>query len=167
MWTLNHPTQSDARHMWRIARDSGVLDLNSSYSYLLWCTDFSSTSAVARVDGDPIGFVSGYLRPSGSLMIWQVGVDEAYRGKGLAASMLAWLSDSLATLQGEPLIMETTVTQSNTASRALFAGFARRRDMELTESTGFGVDLFPDAHEAEPLLRLTPLKHLDHPKNSA
>lgn len=110
--------------MWRIARDSGVLDLNSSYAYLLWCTDFPSTSAVARVDGEPIGFVAGYLRPSGSLMIWQVGVDEAYRGFGLAASMLGWLADSLATLQGEPLVMETTVTQSNTASRALFAGFA-------------------------------------------
>lgn len=40
--------------MWRIARDSGVLDLNSSYAYLLWCTDFPSTSAVARVDGEPI-----------------------------------------------------------------------------------------------------------------
>lgn len=113
--------------MWRIARDSGVLDLNSSYAYLLWCTDFPSTSAVARVDGEPIGFIAGYLRPSGSLMIWQVGVDEAYRGFGLAASMLGWLADSLATLQGEPLVIETTVTQSNTASRALFAGFARRR----------------------------------------
>ncbi len=100
-------------------------------------------------------------------MIWQVGVDETYRGKGLAASMLAWLADSLATLQGEPLVMETTVTQSNTASRALFAGFARRRDMELTESAGFGVDLFPDAHEAEPLLRLTPHDLHIAPSNSA
>nr|WP_309224122.1 MULTISPECIES: diaminobutyrate acetyltransferase [unclassified Mycobacteroides] len=153
---MSHPLQSDARHMWRIARDSGVLDVNSSYSYLLWCTDFPSTSAVARVDDKVVGFVTGYIRPSGSLMIWQVGVDEAYRGKGLAATLLAWLADSLATLQGEPLIMETTVTQSNTASRALFAGFARRRDMNLVESNGFSADLFPDAHEAEPLLRLTP-----------
>lgn len=153
--------------MWRIARDSGVLDLNSSYAYLLWCTDFPSTSAVARMDGEPIGFIAGYLRPSGSLMIWQVGVDEAYRGFGLAASMLGWLADSLATLQGEPLVMETTVTQSNTASRALFAGFARRRDMRLTESPGFGEDLFPDAHEAEPLLRLIPLKPHQAPRESA
>ncbi|WP_268793817.1 diaminobutyrate acetyltransferase [Mycobacteroides saopaulense] len=164
---MSHPTQSDALHMWRIARDSGVLDLNSSYSYVLWCTDFPSTSAVAKVGDEVIGYVTGYLRPSGSLMIWQVGVDEAYRGNGLAASMLAWLADSLATLQGEPLVMETTVTQSNTASRALFAGFARRRGMELTESHGFGVDLFPDAHEAEPLLRLTPQEHMKRPNNSA
>ncbi|MGL5441179.1 MAG: diaminobutyrate acetyltransferase [[Mycobacterium] stephanolepidis] len=164
---MGHPTQSDARHMWRIARDSGVLDVNSSYAYLLWCTDFPSTAAVARVDDRTIGFVTGYLRPSGSLMIWQVGVDEAHRGKGLAASMLGWLADSLATLQGEPLVMETTVTQSNTASRALFAGFARRRDMELTESAGFDEDLFPDAHEAEPLLRLTPLDPHKTPSHSA
>ncbi|MBA0047328.1 diaminobutyrate acetyltransferase [Mycobacteroides sp. LB1] len=164
---MSHPTQSDARHMWRMARDSGVLDVNSSYSYLLWCTDFPSTSVVATIDNQPVGFITGYIRPSGSLMIWQVGVDEASRGKGLAASMLAWLADSLAALQGEPLVMETTVTQSNMASRALFAGFARRRGMVLTESTGFGLELFPDAHEAEPLLRLTPQDPHKTPNNRA
>lgn len=142
--------------MWRIARDSKVLDLNSSYAYVLWCKDFPTTSVVARVDDEPAGFITGYLRPTGSLMIWQVAVDDAFRGLGLAQSMLGWLADSVATLHGEPVTVETTVAQSNTASRALFSGFARRRGMSLTESEGFNAELFPDAHEDEPLLRLTP-----------
>ncbi|CAO0837892.1 L-2,4-diaminobutyric acid acetyltransferase OS=Streptomyces microflavus OX=1919 GN=ectA_1 PE=3 SV=1 [Streptomyces microflavus] len=54
----------DGAAIWRIARDSEVLDLNSSYSYLLWCRDFAATSAVARgEDGEPIAFVTGYIRP--------------------------------------------------------------------------------------------------------
>ncbi len=55
----------DGAAIWRIARDSKVLDLNSSYSYLLWCRDFAATSAVARGEnGEPIAFVTGYLRPT-------------------------------------------------------------------------------------------------------
>ena len=58
------PQIDDGVRLWEIARDSKVLDLNSSYAYLLWCRDFSATSIVAEVDGRVVGFVSGYTRPS-------------------------------------------------------------------------------------------------------
>lgn len=38
---LDHPGVEDGAAIWRIARDSRTLDLNSSYSYLLWCRDFA------------------------------------------------------------------------------------------------------------------------------
>src|SRR3954469_14238353 len=47
-YQLDQPGVADGAAIWRIARDSKVLDLNSSYSYLLWCRDFAATSAVAR-----------------------------------------------------------------------------------------------------------------------
>src|SRR5437879_5926964 len=47
---LDTPTVEDGAAIWRIARDSQTLDLNSSYSYLLWCRDFARTSVVARDD---------------------------------------------------------------------------------------------------------------------
>ena len=53
------PQIDDGVRLWEIARDSKVLDLNSSYAYLLWCRDFSATSIVAEVDGRVVGFVSG------------------------------------------------------------------------------------------------------------
>lgn len=85
--------------MWRIARDSQALDLNSSYSYLLWCRDFAGTSVVARgEDGGPIGFVTGYVRPERpqTLVVWQVAVDDEHRGRGLAGAMLDGLTDRVA-----------------------------------------------------------------------
>ncbi|RBL85135.1 diaminobutyrate acetyltransferase, partial [Streptomyces cavourensis] len=61
--SIDTPRVEDGAAIWRIARDSEVLDLNSSYSYLLWCRDFAATSAVARgEDGEPIAFVTGYIR---------------------------------------------------------------------------------------------------------
>src|SRR3954468_5062814 len=88
---IESPRVEDGAAIWRIARDSEVLDLNSSYSYLLWCRDFAGTSAVARDDaGEPIAFITGYVRPErpSTLVVWQVAVDHAHRGHGLAGLLL-------------------------------------------------------------------------------
>src|SRR3954453_20075010 len=81
---IDRPEVADGAALWRIARDSEALDLNSSYSYLLWCRDFAATSAVARgADGNPVGFLTGYVRPEQphTLFVWQVAVDAAQRGR--------------------------------------------------------------------------------------
>ena len=44
--------------MWRVARDSGTLDLNTSYAYLLLARDFAQTSRIAVHDGAVVGFIS-------------------------------------------------------------------------------------------------------------
>lgn len=154
---LTHPTAADGADLYRIARDSRTLDLNSSYSYVLWCNDFGESSVVARSNGEVVGFITGYRRPTQTLMIWQVAVDARFRRRGLGLTMLEWLADAAARYEPRELIVETTVAPGNTASRAMFAKFAERRAMELEELPGFGAELFPDDHEPEPLLRMTPV----------
>ena len=140
--------------MWRMARDSKVLDLNASYAYLLWCRDFAGTSVVATVDGEPAGFVTGYLRPEAPevLMVWQVAVDREHRGRGLAGRMLRDLSDRV----GAPYL-ETTITPDNEASVALFTRFAADRGAALTREPVFDAGQFPDAHQTELLYRIGPI----------
>ncbi|MFF7445229.1 MULTISPECIES: diaminobutyrate acetyltransferase [unclassified Streptomyces] len=157
---IDRPSVADGAALWRIARDSKVLDLNSSYSYLLWCRDFAATSAVARDErGEPVGFVTGYLRPDRprTLLVWQVAVDEAQRGRGLAGALL----DSLvARVSAEHRItaVETTITPGNTASERLFGAFAERHDAGLEREVLFDGGLFPDGpHEPEVLYRIGPL----------
>ncbi|GHB29084.1 diaminobutyrate acetyltransferase [Streptomyces clavifer] len=149
----------DGAAIWRIARDSEVLDLNSSYSYLLWCRDFAATSVVARDEtGGPIGFVTGYLRPDrpGTLVVWQVAVDSAHRGKGLAATLLDALTTRVASDQGLASV-ETTVTPDNTASDRLFTSFAQRHDVPLEREVLFDGELFPEGtHLPEVLYRIGP-----------
>lgn len=157
---IDAPTVDDGAALWRIARDSGKLDLNSSYSYLLWCRDFAGTSVVARTDdGRPVGFVTGYVRPErpGTLLVWQVAVDSAQRGRGLAARLLDALAARVAPGLG-PLTVETTVTRDNTASERLFTSFAERHGAAVEREVLFAAGQFPDGpHEPEVLFRIGPL----------
>ncbi|MFF4532147.1 diaminobutyrate acetyltransferase [Streptomyces sp. NPDC001407] len=158
--TLDTPRVEDGAAIWRIARDSKALDLNSSYSYLLWCRDFAATSAVARgADGEPTGFVTGYVRPDRphTLVVWQVAVDHAHRGRGLAAALLDGLVARVSRELGVRGV-ETTVTPDNTASNRLFASFAERHGAPVEREVLFDDGLFPDGgHAPEVLHRIGPL----------
>ncbi|MFI8951298.1 diaminobutyrate acetyltransferase [Streptomyces sp. NPDC053750] len=157
---IDRPRVADGAALWRIARDSKVLDLNSSYSYLLWCRDFAATSAVARDGhGVPVGFVTGYVRPDrpDTLLVWQVAVDEAYRGRRLAASLLDGLAARTVAESGTTTV-ETTISPDNTASQRLFTSFAARHNARLEREVLFDTDLFPEgSHEPEVLYRIGPL----------
>jgi L-2,4-diaminobutyric acid acetyltransferase len=157
---IDRPSVADGTALWRIAKESGTLDVNSSYSYLLWCRDFAGTSAVARSEGgEPVGFVTGYVRPEApeTLFVWQVAVDGAYRGRGLAAALLDGLTARVAAER--PLTtVETTITPGNTASERLFTSYAARHGADVTREVLFDTGLFPDGpHDPEVLYHIGPL----------
>jgi L-2,4-diaminobutyric acid acetyltransferase len=149
----------DGAAIWRIARDSEVLDLNSSYSYLLWCRDFAATSVVARsTDGEPVAFVTGYIRPERphTLLVWQVAVDREHRGQGLARVLLDALTARLAD-RGVHTV-ETTITPDNAASDRLFRSYAERHKASLSREVLFDGVLFPEGtHLPEVLYRIGPV----------
>jgi L-2,4-diaminobutyric acid acetyltransferase len=158
---IDRPDVADGAALWRIAKDSGTLDLNSSYSYLLWCRDFAGTTAVVRAgsDGRPVGFVTAYLRPDRprTLLVWQVAVDSAQRGRGLAARMLDALTARVVDEHGVTGI-ETTITPGNTASERLFTSYARRHSATVDREVLFETRQFPDGpHDPEVLYRIGPL----------
>ncbi|KQX50153.1 hypothetical protein ASE09_17150 [Streptomyces sp. Root66D1] len=159
---------SDGSALWRIARDSGELDVNSPYSYLLWCRDFADTTAVARdAEGRPVGFVTGYLRPDAprTLFVWQVAVDGSHRGTGVAGALLDALAARVAAERGLDR-MEATVTPGNAPSDRMFRSYARRHGATVTQEVLFPSTAFPGApgtdgtgHEPEVLYRIGPLTY--------
>lgn len=153
---IERPRLADGSALWRIARDSTVLDLNSSYAYVLWARDFAETTAIAKVDGAVAGFVTGYLRPDqpDTLFVWQVAVDEAYRGAGIAGKLLRGLLDRLQA--NGVRYLETTITSDNEASIRLFSALARDRGTEIVRDKLFTADVFPDGHDDEDLYRIGP-----------
>lgn len=157
---IDHPTVADGAALWRIAKESGSLDLNSSYSYLLWSRDFAGTSAVARgADGKPVGFLTGYLRPErpGTLLVWQVAVDASQRGRGLAARLLDGVVARVMAEHGVTSV-ETTITPGNTASERLFTSFAARHGAVVERTVLFDREQFPDGpHDPEVLYEIGPL----------
>ncbi|WP_236700346.1 diaminobutyrate acetyltransferase [Allosalinactinospora lopnorensis] len=155
------PSLDDGRHLWRLAGEAG-LDVNSPYAYLLWCRDFAKTSVVAHDDQHELrGFVIGYVRPDrpDTYFLWQVAVDPSFQGRRLARRMLDHIGERIASRGIAHL--EATVTPDNTASRALFASFARDRGAPLEWTPLFEHEHFPregsEGHEPEELVRIGPL----------
>jgi L-2,4-diaminobutyric acid acetyltransferase len=153
---IDTPLVADGPALHRITRASGVLDVNSCYAYLLWCRDFSRTSAVARLDGVVVGFVTGFLRPEApdTLLVWQVAVDAGQRGNGVAGKLLNQLVDRW--VAHGVRYLETTISADNTRSIKLFSGLARRHGTKITRQELFPATLFPDAHLGEDLYRIGP-----------
>ncbi|MQA07389.1 MAG: diaminobutyrate acetyltransferase [Pseudonocardiaceae bacterium] len=154
---IESPSKADGAAVWRIARGSHKLDLNSSYAYLLWCHDFADTSVVARVDDRTVGFVIGYRKPTAQdiAVVWQVAVDDSQRGRGLAGRLLDDLFRRLTASGVRHL--ETTITPDNEASIRLFSSFAKRWNASLESTELFAAADFPDEHEPEYLYRIGPL----------
>ncbi|MDQ4104332.1 MAG: diaminobutyrate acetyltransferase [Actinomycetota bacterium] len=153
---IEAPSTSDGSDIWRIARDSNELDLNSSYAYLLWCRDFAGTSAVARADGDVVGFVIGYVRPQApdTLVTWQIAVHAVHRGRRIATALL---HDVMRRASGAGVTyLETTITSGNEASIGLFGALAARWGAPVQRSPLFHSAQFPDEHDTEELFRIGP-----------
>jgi L-2,4-diaminobutyric acid acetyltransferase len=157
---LAAPTPADAADLWRTARDSGSLDLNSPYAYLLVATDWADTSVVAHDDEGLVGFVAGYRPPTDPdhAFVWQVAVAGRARGRGVARHLLQGMLARPGNLDAR--FLTATVTPSNAASLALFGGLARSLQVPCERRERFPAALFPaelGTHEPELELRIGPL----------
>ena len=105
-----------------------------------------------------MGFISAHFIPerSDTLFIWQVAVDKDCRGQGLATQMLKHILDRPQCAQVRWL--ETTVTESNQASWALFDRLAVELSTELERIVMFDRQKhFEGEHDTELLARIGPI----------
>lgn len=157
---LRTPTLSDGMEVFRLVERCPPLDANSSYCNFLQCGHFSTTSVAAEMNGEIVGFISGYIKPGqeNTLFIWQVAVDERARGQGLASKMLMHILQRAQCQQVSHL--ETTITEDNEGSWALFKRFAKTLSADLQSSIFLDKQIhFDGAHDSESLVRIGPFTH--------
>lgn len=137
--------------MWRLA--ARTVDINSPYSYLLLGEYFAENCAVAELDGDLVGFVTGFrpFEDPETLFIWQIAVDQSVQGHGVASRLL----DDVVGRPRVPRLryLEATVTPDNGASKKLFRAFAERWKAECHEEELFSRSDFPPDETHEPEIR--------------
>jgi L-2,4-diaminobutyric acid acetyltransferase len=153
------PGIHDGKAIWQLAVDSGKLDINSAYCYIMLCEYFADTCVVAEVDGKMVGFVTGYYPPGKpkTLFVWQIAVASAHRGGGIADGLLEHLLSSPSGRRAQ--FIETTISPSNKASLRLFDKLAVKLAAPSITAQGFSASLFPNGvHEDENLIRIGPLK---------
>ncbi len=154
---LRKPYVEDGEAIWQLVKETGVLDLNSPYSYLMLCKHFCNTCVVAEHNEKIVGFISGFKPPANPdvIFIWQVAVAESQRKHGLGISMLKAILAREECREVE--LLELTVSPSNVPAQALYHKLARDLDVPCDVSECFSADLFPAGnHEPEMLYRIGP-----------
>ncbi len=156
--TLRTPHSEDGLAVHQLVEQSPPLDTNSLYCNLLQASHFAKTSIAAEAEGELVGFVSGYRKPSAedTYFLWQVVVGEKARGQGLAKRMIRSLMerDALSDIS----YLETTITPDNEPSQRLFKSLAREWETELDVDILFEKDNhFGGRHESEELYRIGPI----------
>src|SRR5690606_2395389 len=119
-------------------------------AYMLYCRDYPLTCRVATADETVAGFVLGNIPPErpNALFVWQIAVSPRHQGIGLASRML---DDILNDPSVYVEMVETTITDDNTASQRLFHSLAARwGGAEVRKRPLFEESHFPDQHDAEP-----------------
>lgn len=156
---FNQPSRDDGRAVFQLINACPPLDTNSLYCNLLQCHHFASTSVAARWHDELVGFISAYRVPDKPdvLFIWQVAVAEKARGHGVASRMIAHILDREVCQTVR--FIETTITQANEASWALFGRVAKSFGASLSSEDLFTKEQhFSGQHDTELLVTIGPLE---------
>ncbi|MFV2197088.1 diaminobutyrate acetyltransferase [Nocardiopsis sp. LOL_012] len=154
---FRRPVPADARAVRDLVRESDQLDDNSEYYYMIWFRDFAATSVVAELDGEVIGFLTGYRRPDApeTYFVWQ----EAVRPRHGIPFLGVKLFDHAV---GEQLLngaryVEATVSEENTPIVMVLKRFAKRWSAPTHKSVLFSSADFGGGHHEETLYRIGPV----------
>jgi L-2,4-diaminobutyric acid acetyltransferase len=133
------------------------LDDNSLYCNLLQASHFAGTCAVAEIESELVGWVSAYVPPDqpDTLFVWQVCVDEAAKGQGLARRLILDVLSRPACRH--VTMLECTITADNEPSWALFRSLARHLGAQLQQAEHFARERhFAGQHDSEYAVRIGP-----------
>ena len=156
---LRHPTAADGYAVNQLVAANPPLDPNSIYCNLLQCSHFAGTAIAAFKGEQMVGFASGYVLPNepNVLFVWQIVVDRAARGLGLAKKLVKAQLASDACQQVTH--MHTTITPDNDASWGVFKSLARDLSADLNSDVYFEKDThFGGVHDDEHRLVIGPFK---------
>lgn len=153
------PRREDGAGVWRLIRETESLDDNSMYCNLLQCTHFASTCALAEINGEIVGWMSGYIPPEtpDTLFVWQICVSGKARGQGLAKRLIRAVLARNACARVRRI--QSTITDANDASWALFGSIAEALDTDMERKAHFRRDEhFDGLHDTEFLVTIGPFE---------
>lgn len=155
--TIEAPKSEDGAAVHDLIAACPPLDTNSLYMNLIQTTHFAETCALAREDGEVIGWVSGHIPPEEPevFFLWQVAIGERARGKRIPKRLVADIFSRPSCK--DVRYLKTTITPDNEASWGLFKSLARWLDAPLQESPFFDEDKhFKGRHDSEILVTIGP-----------
>ena len=155
--TIGAPKSEDGAAVHDLIAACPPLDTNSLYMNLIQTTHFAETCALAREDGEVIGWVSGHIPPEEPdvFFLWQVAIGEKARGKRIPKRLVADIFSRPSCK--DVRYLKTTITPDNEASWGLFKSLARWLEAPLKDTKFFDKDThFKGRHDSEILVTIGP-----------
>ena len=159
---LRRPSPEDGVAINDLVEKCKPLDENSVYCNLLQCSHFSETCSLAEIDGEVVGFVSGYMIPEDeeSLFVWQVAVSPDARGLSLGKRMIFDILHRSSAKKEK--YIKTTITPDNKASHGVFKSIAREMGADVDRDVLFDEEEHFDGQQnTEMLWNIGPFKRAD------
>ncbi len=119
MYTIRTALESDAPLLRRLAKNCPPLDLHTQYTYWVIAAYFGRGCFILEADGEPAGYLTTVDAPS-TVFVWQIGILEPHRGKGLSRMLIRAAADYAKTVSKD---LEVTIAADNAASYAAFRSF--------------------------------------------
>lgn len=134
------------------------LDQNSLYANILQCTHFADTCLLAKVDGEVVGWLSGYTLPTRPdvYFVWQVAVSPIARGLGLGRTIILKLLETPACSHVQ--FVQATITEDNASSWKLFRGLADHLNAPFADQLWLDkAEHFDNKHDSEYVITIGPI----------
>lgn len=125
MFNCRPVRDDEAALLLNLARLCPPLDVHTPYTYWVICHLYGATTMVLEDDGTAIGYLMAVPR-NRSLFLWQVGILESHRGRGLATLLFDALA---AATKGDFDTFELTIAPENGPSNAAFASWCRKNGL--------------------------------------
>lgn len=129
---IRNARDDEASAIQALARQCPPLDVHTAFSYWVVTRYQQGLCLVAEQDDSLVGFLTATGTTDTNLLyVWQIGVNQAHRGTGLAERLLDRLVAQATALGFRS--MQVSIADNNAASLAVFSRLAARRESELTE----------------------------------
>jgi ribosomal protein S18 acetylase RimI-like enzyme len=156
-YELADATRADAAEL--VALDERNFAPSDRFSRRMWRTilnDARMLTLMARDEGTLIGAIAGEFQPrAGRVVVWSIGVDEPYRGTGLAQQLLAEL------LRRTPpgcTFVRLDARRDNARARRFYERLGFQKEREIHAAYADGTDAIRYGISREQLLLTTALR---------
>lgn len=128
--TVRNVTRDDVDTLKSLSKQCVPLGQHTSFTYWMLCQYFSNLCYILEdEDRNPIGFVSAIRSSSveGAVYLWQIGIVEQHRGKGLSKILI----DAIVGSIHDDEYIQFSIDDTNKESLGAFSSYAKANGLSM------------------------------------
>lgn len=130
MYSVRNVSDADAALLRHLSKMCPPLDVHTPYTYWVIAKYHAFSSFILECDSNPIGFITA-LDTHETVFIWQIGILEEYRRKGLSEMLISAVFNYSKSVSKD---LEVTIAAENKASKSAFLSICKKQNAAIEEN---------------------------------